>query len=283
MTIANTGDRPLQNVSLVMVGVPPSWYRIRPSGNVDIDPDRKKTFSVRFNVPEGANIQTYNGTFLTTSTRDSDRSAVEVNIFASLKQKIQADIERLQQALQELKDQMEALQEQGADVSELQSLITQIELNLRNARKNLNQSQYQQALNQISNAESLISRSNNIISKIDTQQRQFERFFQYLPLVGIILGLVAAIIIGIYLLRVVRIQPLAPVRERFHDAMVQMKKHRKQKEEELRDEKRKTERLLELLEAQHKEGIMSDETYQDLKTSAEQKLDRINDKLRKRD
>jgi len=75
------------------------------------------------------------------------------------------------------------------------------------------------------------------------------------------------------------VHPFEDARERIHDVAVQMKKRKMEEKQELQEEKQKTKRLIRLLEAQHEEGIMGDESYEELRSSAEEKLRRVNRKL----
>lgn len=277
VTVANNGETTLNNVSLNVVGVPPSWISVSPSEIGTMDVATTETFAVTYTPPASAPLQEYNATFLVTSDTATGRQRVRVQVFQSLEEKIRADIERIRGELGRLKSQIETLREKGVDVSGAEDLVTEIETNLENAEQKLSDGNPSAALQDVSEADSLLTETEGVVKKLKAPERD-----QALSLIPLIIGgviLVAVLLTGVYFIRVRQVEPLGAVRERVRRISLDMKRRKHEEREALLEQKRKTKRLIELLEAQHKEGIMGDESYQELKSSAEEKLKRINRKL----
>jgi hypothetical protein len=275
--VANTGDLQLSNISLDVVGVPPAWISVDPSEIDTLSREATGTFALGIDPPEDAPIRSYNGTLLAVASQDSDRQAFTVNVFQSLDEKIRADIERLEQRVEALRTRSDGLEEQGVDVSGVRDVITEIETTIADAEEKLEDGDPQGAVQDIEDADSLVQDAEQQLEKLEQPRTREE--FALLPTVIAFIALLAAILVVTYLVKVRNVEPFAAARERVHDVAVQMKKRKMQEKQELKAEKQKTKRLINLLEAQHEEGIMDDESYEDLKSSAEEKLRRINRKI----
>jgi len=279
VVVANTGDRQLRNISLVMIGVPSNWYDIQPSQFPRLSTESLETFQLTLDPPSDAPLRRYNATFLSTSSQDSDKQKVGIEVFQTLDEKIQADIDRLERDLAELKAQKEHLKERGIDVSAVETLITEIETSLDSARDNIEAGDHDKALEDISTAESLVSEARSNVRKLEQVEREQDETLDIIVILGGAIAALAVILIVLYLIKVRNVRPFRATRERIHDLLIQLKKEKQQEQQELEEEKQKTLRLLDLLDAQYEEGIMEEDTYKELKYSAEEKLERINRQL----
>ncbi len=277
VTVANTGDLQLENISLDVIGLPPAWVSTTPSSVDTLSREETETFALELDPPEDAPLQSYNGTLLAVASQASDRQAFEAEVFESLAEKIRADIERLEQQVTVLRERSDALDAAGVDVSGVRELIGEVETLLQDAREKLENDNPQGAVQDVEDADSLLQDAEQQLEKLE--QPGTREAFALLPTVIAVLVILGVILGVTYLVKVRHASPFEAARERVHDVALEMKKRKMEEKRELQAEKKKTKRLINLLEAQHKEGVMDDESYEELKSSAEEKLRRINREL----
>jgi hypothetical protein len=277
VTVANTGDLRLANISLDVIGIPPSWVSVNPSEIQRLSREETEVFAVTLEPPADAPLQSYNGTLLAVAAEDTGEQEVSVAVFKSLEEKIRADIGRLRERVTQLRTRADTLEDRGIDVSGVRSIITEIEARISDAETRLDEGDPQDAVQDIEEADSLVRDADQTLQKLRQPGRR--EAFTLLPTAIGLLVLLAALLAAIYLLKVRHVHPFEDARERIHDVAVQMKKRKMEEKQELQEEKQKTKRLIRLLEAQHEEGIMGDESYEELRSSAEEKLRRVNRKL----
>lgn len=277
ITIANTGETELENLTTNVVGVPSGWVSVDPADPVSLPVQETTTFTVSFEPSKDAERRDYNGTILATSNLASGQQPVDISVFRSMEAKIREDIQRLGERLEEVKVRMEALQEEGADVSGVETMVQEIEVTIQNANESLQDEEFEKAMQSISEAEGLIGEAETAIERIEVPETR--KPFDILPLAVGAIVFAVIILLLVYAFRFRGVSPLEGAQHRFRDVFREMHKRRIKEQEELKEEKRKTKRLIELLDAQHEEEIMEDATYEELKSSAEDKLRRINSQL----
>jgi len=279
LSVGNTGETTINNVGLVIVGIPPSWYSIEPGEVPEISPANLTTFVVDITPPEDAELGDYNSTFLVTSSNRSIERDFDVTVFASVQERITADLDQIDQRLNELQDRVNRLEERGVNVDAVRRIIAEIEARRDEARQAANRSEYEDAVSAISAANSRSNEAERTLNQLEQSYSERIQVFEILPLLIGVLVLLATILGLAYLVRVRHVNPVDVVEDRLHSVRVEMQRRRQNEEEELREEKQKALELLELLDAQHEEGIIDEKTYNELYSSAEEKLSRINDKL----
>lgn len=277
VVVGNTGDEALENLSLSVVGLPSQWISVDPAAVGTFGTDTKETFTVTVDVPDGASLTTFNGTFLATTTRITATAPVRMRIFESMEEKIRADIERVSERLRSIRSEIARLRDLGADVSGAVEVAGEIEATLEAANRSLDEGNTSAALQKASEAESLADEGERIVDKLEAPERR--EAFRLLPLLVGGLLLLVLILTVVYYVKVRSVTPFEATRRRIGDMARHMRQQKQEEKQELLEEKRKAKRLIELLEAQHEEGVMGDESYQEMKQSAEEKLDRINAKL----
>jgi|GEM_PF-6055851 len=273
--VANFGDKPLQNTSLSIMGIPPDWFEISPD-EVEIPVHETETFSARIQVPEDGTLDNDEATFLVTSKEEEVSKAVDIQIAESLEEKIQMDIENVTQMLKQVRKEGYEAEEKGIDVSSVMELLDEAESKVEEAEQQLEDGETDEALQSINEAEGLIREASRILETLEEPEREIWRF---LPAVLIGLGILGLILVVSYLIKVRHYRPGSGIKDKISGVMTEMKKKKIKEKEELKEEKEKAKRLIRLIEAEHEEGIMDDETYENLKQSANEKIERINRKL----
>lgn len=280
VTMANIGDRTLENVSLNMVGLPPEipvTITPAPDDPQEIPTEATETYAIGIEPSADVDTGQYNATFVGSSAQLTLQEDVTVQVFESMEERIRAELERVAGQTTEVELEMERLEEQGIDVADVRTLVEEIEVLLDSADTHLEEDRPEDALQDIEDAEDLIVEAERQLDRKTVPERL--EVFELLPAVVGGVVLLAAILVLFYVVRVRHVKPWEVVQDRLHDAAIQAKKKKMKEEEDLIEEKQKTQRLLELLDAQHEEGIMDDDSYEEMKQSAEEKLRRINKKL----
>ncbi len=280
VTVANIGEEPLTNVSLSLLNLPPQIpVTITPAlGEIDELPvESTETFAVGLDPSADVEPGTYNGTFVASAEEANMHQEVEVQVFESVEERIRAEIERVEGRVAELELEMSRLEDQGIDTADVQAMVDEIRVKIDAADQHLDEGRHGDALQEIQAADNRVAEADQRLERKTVPERR--EVFELLPMVVGGVLLLALILVVVYMVRVRHVKPWEAVQDRLHDAAVEAKKKKIKEREQLEDEKRKTKRLIELLEAQHEEGIMDDDSYREMKQSAEEKLQRINKNL----
>ena len=276
LIVANFGDMVLRNTSLNVLGLPSGWIKTEPR-NVEIPVRETETFTVEIDVPEDAELDEHEATFMVSSDKDDASKTIDVKILGSLEEKLREDIEGVSKMLEEVRREANEAEERGINVSSVRQLLREAEIKIENAEQNLNKDNFDASLQDVTEAEGLIREAKRMLETLEEPE---ERVFQLLPIALLGLGLLAVILVSAYMVQVRHYRPMSGVREKMADTMTQLKKKKIKEKEELEQQKEKAKRLIRLIEAEHEEGIMDDETYENLKSSANEKIERINKKLK---
>ncbi|MBN2202770.1 MAG: hypothetical protein JW700_01095 [Candidatus Aenigmarchaeota archaeon] len=276
--VKNSGRVDLNNVSLFVLGVPTNWFNITPSKYDELVTDNSSVFLVEFNIPENTNTGNYDASLLVTSGVVSDQQSIEVNIFSSIKEVLEAEIAMVEESLIELKIDLRVAEREGKDVSDVQTLVDTIESYIENAKKDLKNNDIDAGMEKTGSALSLISRARDLLDMLEMEEPD-----TFSSLLFIFIGLIAIIIIVIILVYLQRKKKLksilknrlSKIKGAFHrpgksDAEVEM----------LQKEKEKIFRMIKVLDKEKSEGLITEGTYARMKDSLEKKMSKIEKKLK---
>ena len=157
VSVKNTGDEVLHNVSLIIYGVSSEWFTISPISYDRIMPGEEVIFSMRITIPPDAETREYNMSIsVITSEGISDKKDVAFKVFASRKELIENDLRKLESKLNDLKLKLQQAIFEGKNTTEFSALIQRAEVQLNFAREYLDVGKYNEALISISTAEDLL-------------------------------------------------------------------------------------------------------------------------------
>jgi hypothetical protein len=276
--VENTGGGTLKNVTLKITGVPSAWIDVTPAVIDELRSGENATFSVKVTIPALTQGQEYQGVIRAEGSAGSelvsDEKSFTIVVFTSRDQLVQWEIDRLKKALADFEGDVQDAKDAGKDVSEVLPLIDQIKEQISIAQDYLKEKRYDDALEAVYVGWTLLERARNLLA-----QAPFLEIISLLQfplwLLAILIILVAVIVVLVLFLKRLK----GNFNQLFRSQAPQMKRsvlvERITETKNVEKEKAKIQRILTLLENEHKEGLISDKAYADLKRRNEEKLRKL--------
>lgn len=271
--VNNTGQYDLPNVSLYLIGIPPSWFNITPETYRELKSAESAIFVITFRAPEDADLDTLRGELIATSGIVSDRKEVGVSVYASLKELLEEEISKLKEELAQLEADTANAKEQGKDISDVELLISEIRDQLDQAETALKAEELNKASSHVFNARNLIEKAKNLLDRLQLPEVEgYVLPFWIVIAIFIIISLI--IFAAIFWKRKEAKKMLRPWIIQF-GRLADAVKQKKTVTPAMEVEREKVERMLKLLEKEKEEGIISISAYKEMKRSLEEKLKRL--------
>jgi hypothetical protein len=277
VTVKNTGQVNLTNISLFILGIPTTWFNITPQNYKVLTPDDSVVFLINFNIPKDAQIGEYKITLSAFSATAEDKKSATITIFQSLKELLEYELNKIKMDLQELEIDIRVAEKQGKDVSSVRLFIDEIKTQINLTEDNLKNGRTEEALENIANAKNLIDRARDLLSKLEVLE--VKKFF-VIPswLILIIVSIIISVLIFVVILQKMKILP--PLRPYIIPLGKTVEKTKEKPKEDLAKEREKLLRMLEILEKEKNEKIISTVAYKEMKKTIEEKLNKIEKKLK---
>jgi uncharacterized membrane protein len=276
IVVKNTGEVDLNNVSIFLLGIPTAWFNIIPETYKTLHPDNSSIFLIEFYIPKNVEVGEYIVNLTAFSGVVSEQKYITITIFQSLEELIKDEIIKLKRDLQILEEDTQKVKKEGKDVSGVLLFIDEIKTQIKLAEENLKNNKTDDALTSVETAKNLMDRARNLLTQLEFLK--VERVFA-LPL-WIILLIAIVTPVSALLVFLSRRKTFPTIRPYIIPLgrVVEKTKEKKTKEELIK-EKEKLLRMLEVLEKEKKEGMISKVAYQEMKESIDSKLAKIKKKL----
>jgi len=275
VSVKNTGQIELEDVELVILGIPVSWYEIRPRVFDNIGISNTSIFIVEFTVPKDSQAGEYDIILSVLSGEISDKKSMKMTVYRSVEELLKDQINKLKIELEKLKSEIEVARKSGKDVEDVGLFIEEIEIQLRLGEQNLAASKYDEGLKNVEIARNLIERARSLLYGLLLIREKIS------PLVIIVPVFLILIIIGIILFIILTKKKKKKVLFSGIEKLTETLKVPKIQDENLVKEKEKLGRMLDLLEQEKREKIITKSAYKELKKNVQRKLDKVNKKLEK--
>ncbi|MGC8812223.1 MAG: NEW3 domain-containing protein [Candidatus Aenigmatarchaeota archaeon] len=275
--VKNTGLGDLTNISVFLFGIPTTWFTVTPETFGILPPENSTVFLINFDVPKNAIPGEYKVTLSAFSGVVSDQKYVTITVYESLEELLKSEIEKLKNDVKILEREIGIAEKEGKNVTGVLSYLEEINKQINQAEENLANNKTEDAIINVATAKTLVEKARDLLLKLTPPI--VERVF-IIPywLTWLIPIIIACVIIALILIRKkgvpsIRIKPALP--------SIPIKKVEEvERKEELVIEKEKLLRMLEVLEKERKEGIISATAYAEMKKSVEEKLEKIEKKLK---
>ncbi len=273
--VKNTGISDLKNISIFLFGIPTSWFTIVPDSVSILPPDNTTVFLINFDVPKNALPGEYKVTLTAFSGVVSDSKPVVVTVYESLEELLKKEIEKLKEDAKVLEREISIAEKEGKNVTGVLSYLDEINKQIAQAEENLANNKTEDAIANVATAKTLIEKARDLLFKLQppTVERVFLIPFWLIWLIPIIIAcIIVALLIRKKGVPSIKIKPVLP--------MPVKKVEEVEVKQDLIKEKEKLLRMLEVLEKERKEGIISLAAYTEMKKSIEEKLEKIEKKLK---
>ena len=287
--VKNIGGTKLYDVKLLIIGIPSPWIqKITPESIDELAVGNSSIFTIKLRVPSLGEAGEYAGRIVADANVTRDEKPFTISVFTSRAQLIQWEIDRLEKALRDLEVDVENAKKSGKDVSEVLPYIESVKEQIDLAEDYLSKKMYDEALSAVQTGWTFLERARYYLSIAPFIEILIETIFPPWLIILLII-LVATIIILVFFVkrmkgvfdRIFRIQvPQAPgmlkpgARPKPSVLMEKMEERGK-----LEKEAANIKRVINLLEREHREGLITDNAYNDLKRRNEEKLKKVEGRL----
>ena|GEM_PF-948051 len=273
--VGNTGGIDLLNVTLRTMGIPTPWIEITPKLFDRLSTGNSTSFNVKLSMPSIAEPKEYFGTLVAEGTArnnvTTDEKMFKIVVFTSREDLVRWEIERLETSLRNFEMDVEEAKGVGKDVSEVIPFIEQIKGKIVEAKDYLNKKMYDDALSAVYVGWNLLERAKYLLSKAPFTQPLVT--FIPLWLIVVLVVLIAVIIILLFFVRRIK----GSVEDIFKVHLPKMKPtsvtvEKMKEKDSLSREVANVRRVINLLEREFKDGLISEKAYGNLKRRNEEKL-----------
>ncbi|MBU5690331.1 MAG: hypothetical protein QXM68_04270 [Candidatus Aenigmatarchaeota archaeon] len=280
--VKNIGDTVLKDIRILIRGIPLEWISIDPISIEKLNPQEVGIFSLRITIPPNEKTKQYPFKIIAISNETTDEKVGILFVFSSREELLRYELEKVKKQYQDVLNKTDQAEKDGKDVSAVRSLLNEAEKNIIEAEDLINKKDYENVLEKIINAATLIDRAKELLIKAPKAQVMV---LPGLPLstfiiILIILLLVTAILVFMIKKKVIDFGKLfrkSDVQEA--EQVAESLKKESGERQALIEEKEKINKVIALLDAEVKEGIISKEAYDELKKRNMDKLEEIERKL----
>lgn len=277
--VKNTGESLLENVTLRLLGVPSPWFSINPKISRDLPPGNTTVFVVSFNIPKNAMTGEYNISFVAEGDAVGDERPAKLRIFRSQAELVESELERVKEEYAKTVKEADLAEKYGKDVTEVKNILKEAKVHIDRAEAEYLDESYTEAISHINTAWELIRRAQEELGKSEYRPDMITRGIPLWMLVLLLIGF-AAVNIIIFMWRRKSFKRL-DFREdllRIRDVIRSVKREPPvpvEKRTAAAGERRKLAKVLDLLESEMKEGLITEETYKELRKRTEKKMKKL--------
>lgn len=270
VTIKNSGNVDLSNVFINIQGVDLSWVELPES--FDLKVGENKSLLIKFAIPMNAKSGNYEGKIVVSSLEARDEKSFVLRVFASRAELIYYQILTLKKRLQEIENRTLQAEKEGKDVTKVKNLLDSARDKLGIAERYLNQKLYD-------DAKDMVDMVRNYLDKAEYELEIAKPVEEppYATLVAVLqkwlLLILAAVVGGMALIL------FFVIRARRYEVKVKIPPETLKKAvvgvvsaQKLKEEREKINKMLSVLEKEYREGIISKESYEELKKKNEERL-----------
>ena len=276
--IRNTGTVDVRNISLSLSGIDSGWFELGFPAIDIIRPNETKIIPLKLIVPSG----TKSGEFVAKIKAESGSSIVQklfnLHVFTSRRELIEFELERLKAKTDELEQKANQIKGEY-DMEDVFKLIPEIRKKITETEDYLRDSKYDAALGSIYAGWKLYDDAADLLEKA-----QAKKAAELIPmwLLIVIILMIGLILFLVVVLRKLSLNMRILLRGRYTEAKTVTGIVKKEPAVDiLREERDKVQRMLALLETQYRQGIISKEAYDGLRSSSEAKLKNLEERIRK--
>jgi hypothetical protein len=259
-----------------MVGFPEDWYEIKPANYKILQADNTSVFLIDFNIPKTAETGEYTVTLNAVSGTVSDQKVVHISVLESIGELLRIEIITLKDDLQSTTTDAMVAQSEGKDTAVVWVLLNETKIQISLAEENLRKLNTDGTLENIGNAKNLLEKAKDILNKLEIVK--VESVFPLMQVMYIFLpstGGAAALLLFLRKKKKLpdlgRVIPLKKIIEGMRSKVPA--------KDELLKEREKISRMMEVLENEKKEQLVSDKAYEEMKKTIKEKKDKLDKKL----
>jgi cell division protein FtsB len=278
IVLKNEGDGDASNISITLTGLDPSWFRLIPSRIGTLKPNETASVFLEITVPAGTQPGNFMLKIKAEAKDTSDQKPIKLTVFTSRKDLVEFELARLKAKTDELEFNTNRIKD-TYDVDDVLKLIPQIRSKISEAEGYLADNKIDAALGSIYAGWDLYNKAAALLEAAKPRVAP-----EIIPmwLLLVILLMIGLVLFLVVVLRKLSLNMKVLLRGRYSEARTVTGIVKKEPEvDALRTERDKLQRMIALLESQYKQGIISKEAFDGLRTSSEAKLKALDEQIRK--
>jgi hypothetical protein len=278
VVVKNDGRTTLKNVSLYVLGIPTEWYLITPANYEELKTEETAVFLIEYLVPDNVIPAEYKSNLLATSGVISDQKTITITIYESIKELLEKEIKNLKEELIDLKVDTKIAEREGKDVTNVLLFINMTESYIAGAEDDIKNNKPEDAMDKISNALDLIKKAREVLNSLEIPE--IVPFPIPLWMIFLLFFVIIVVVFTVVYWKRKKLKPMLRPYMAPLSKLVEAVKKKEVSKESLTKEKEKLSRMLNILEKQKEEGIISSTTYEKMKKSLKEKLEKIDKKIK---
>jgi uncharacterized membrane protein len=278
VVLNNTGRTDLNNVTLILLGVPTSWFNITPDSYKVLEKGNIAAFIINFVVPKDAGLGEYPATLIGASGVVSDRKDIKVTVLASMEELLSQEIEKLKQDYINLVVDTKLASKEGKDTSSVLLIADEINVQIDEAEKNLAASKLDESMTNINNAKNLMDKARGLLGSLEIiMVRGFIPPWWVIAIAVVGIGTIVTLVV-LSKRKKIALRPWIIPLGKIVDSVKSKKKSAPK--QDLLGEKDKMIRMLNVLEKEKDERIISIGAYREMKKTIDDKLAKLEEKMK---
>ena len=279
--VKNMGNTVLHNIRLLIIGLSKNWLLIEPEVIESLKPNEVAIFSLRIIVPAGERTKEYPFKIIALSNETSDEKTGVLFVFSTREELLRYELEKVKREYQDVLNKTDKAEKEGKDVSTVRMLLDEAETNIDEAEKMINRKDYDGALEKIMAASNLIARAREMLPKIPKAKPMVLPGLPLSTFIIMLIALILAMTIIMFMLKkkIIDFSKLFKREKTEAEMVAEAIKKESPERQALLEEKEKINKVIALLDAEAREGIISKEAYEELKKRNLEKLEEIERKL----
>jgi hypothetical protein len=260
--VKNTGNTTLTNIQLEIIGLPSTWTISDIKSINVLEVGQQKEFVFQIYVPKTAQAVTQVATLKVSSNQAEESALVTMRVFESNEELLRYKIAQLASKITELRDRIVKLSS-SEKARELIDILSSAALKLADADTAVERGDYDEATSKLNQATVLVQ---TVEDKLNASEGAIETFlslytstFNWLTYAALI-TIILILILGIFYSR------------KLIQTFNRLRKIRVVSDEKPTDLELKLHRSINMIDDQYKRGMLTRETYEELRTLKEREI-----------
>lgn len=287
LRVRNGGSVALRGVSLSLSGVPAAWAEVM-EGSVDtLAPGSSTTFVVKIAPPADVKPADYMLMLDVRSDQVSDRKAAVIKVFASKEEVLRYQLKKTREEIAALRNSTAAAGREGRNVSKAEGYVNEAIAHADDAEDTIGRKLYDDAANQLRMAKNALESA-----KYELEAAMPPAFVEAAPIDPTLIAFLIALMLAFMVMVAYWMRKSSSSLERmaagiggaarkeegatpvWREPVREIKEALAQKTsvKELKEDKDRIERLLEILERDYRKGMISKKSYDEL---SEKNMDKL--------
>jgi len=291
--VENKGELILNNISVSFDGNNSQWFEVQANKTDSLHPNNNASFLVKLEVPSNATSKAYSFNLYARSKEAIDKKPIKVNVFESESDHMLYQVQNLELKLEDVKRNATTIENQGTNVTGVRSVLIEAENYISVSKGYIKNNEFNKATKLILDIENLLTEAEFDLTLAPTNPELTSSDFPYEVLLipaALIIVVLIVLVLRKNKVKTVENEPTGyepagyePVRytPKEYESVDKIKeivlegKDIKNMENDLKE----IENSMVLLEEEYKGNLISQESYDELKSKYENRINQMKESI----